>query len=303
MATKSSSTKKSALNLIATLHDAYTDFILSRQAKLCSQNTMLFYKFTVGLFVKWLEGKGIDKPNQVHARHVREYLAELKSKNKSDGTISDHARGIRVLVKFWYAEDYLIEPIVFEIPKPPKKRLPTLNSEQLQMVIKSLNDNLRNKVIIMFMADCGLRRNEVIKLNWNDVDMNNGLVKVRQGKGKKDRSVVIGATVRRVLLKYRRVLENNADNSPLFQTREGTRFTPKGFREIFTSISKKVGFKVTCHGMRRTFAILSLRAGMSPLHLQALGGWEGLEMVKHYAQLEEEDLLEAHRVHSPVDNL
>lgn len=55
--------------------------------------------------------------------------------------------------------------------------------------------------------------------------------------------------------------------------------------------------------MRRTFAILSLRAGMNPLHLQTLGGWEDLEMVQHYAQMVDEDILQEHKAHSPVDNL
>jgi hypothetical protein len=42
---------------------------------------------------------------------------------------------------------------------------------------------------------------------------------------------------------------------------------------------------------------------MNALHLQNLGGWEGLEMVQHYAQMVDDDLLQAHRAHSPVDSL
>jgi hypothetical protein len=42
---------------------------------------------------------------------------------------------------------------------------------------------------------------------------------------------------------------------------------------------------------------------MRPLHLQALGGWANLEMVDHYAQMVDEDLLQEHKEHSPVDNL
>jgi hypothetical protein len=42
---------------------------------------------------------------------------------------------------------------------------------------------------------------------------------------------------------------------------------------------------------------------MNPLHLQHLAGWESLEMVQHYAQLEDIDLLAEHKAHSPVDRL
>ncbi len=284
------------------LLDSWTDFILSRQAALCAENTILFYQFTAGLFVKWLEGHGINSPNEVQARHVREYLAELAGRGKSDGTIADHARGIRVLVRFWYAENYLPQPVTVQIPKVAKKRLLSLDADNLNKVINAC-DNPRDRAIIMLMADSGLRRAEVIALNWNDIDMQTGLVRVARGKGGKARSAVVGATTRRQLLKYRRTLSNHSDNAPMFQARGGRRFAGKGLREVFQRISSKAGIKVTAHSMRRTFAILSLRAGMSVLHLQALGGWEGLEMVKHYAQLIDDDLLREHKAHSPVDNL
>jgi len=53
----------------------------------------------------------------------------------------------------------------------------------------------------------------------------------------------------------------------------------------------------------RTFVILSLRAGIDPLHLQALLGHAKLDMVMYYAQMVDDDLLQAHKVYSPIDNL
>jgi len=152
------------------------------------------------------------------------------------------------------------------------------------------------------MVDSGLRRAEVIAVNWGDVDMQSGLVRVRRGKGKKDRSSVIGATTRRALLAYRRTV-SNTDNMPLFQTREGNRFASDGFIQIFNRIKKHTGIHVSPHVLRRTFTILSLRAGMNALHLQNLGGWASLDMVQHYAQMVDEDLLAEHKAHSPIDNL
>jgi integrase/recombinase XerD len=291
-----------ALNLAAVaLIDSYTDFILSRQAALLSENTIKYYQFTTGRFVQWLQGQGITSAAEVEARHVRSYLAELAGEGKADRTIADHAGGIRTLVRFWYAEGYLAAPVVFTIPKVAKKRLPTLDASQLVQVINAC-DNPRDKALIMLMADSGLRRGEVIALNWDDVDISSGLVRVKRGKGGKARSVVIGANTRRALLAYRRTIDNG-EGVPIFQTKQGGRFTFKGFSQIFYKLRKKTGIRVTPHAMRRTFAILSLRAGMDPLHLQALGGWEGLEMVKLYAQLVEDDLLQSHKMHSPIDNL
>ena len=301
MVSKKTKTTEWALGSIE-LQDAYTDYILSRQAMLCTQETMSYYRYSCGAFVKWLEDQGITTPDQVSARHVRAYLAELAGRGNSDRTVFDRASAIRTMVRFWHAENYIPQPITFAMPKVTKKRLLSLDADTLQKVI-SVCDSPRDKAIIMLMADSGKRRAETINLNWGDVDMQSGLVKIARGKGGKARSVVIGAATRRALLKYRRTIKDASDNAPMFQTRYGGRFTGKGFREIFVRLSKKSGVQVNAHAMRRTFAILSLRAGMSPLHLQALGGWASLEMVKHYAQMVDDDLVQAHKTASPIDNL
>ena len=285
----------------AALTDAYTDFILSRQAMNCSTFTMSFYRFTAGKFLQWIESQGITDPAEISARHVRAFLAELVGRGLKDTTRHDYARGIRTLLRFWHKEGYLPQLMQFDMPRLEKRRLPVLTAEQLAQILKFCN--VRDKAIVLFLVDSGLRRAEVIRLNWGDVDMPTGLVRVKQGKGKKDRSSVIGAKTRRALLAYRRLIDNVSEGSPLFQTDEHTRFTSSGFVRIFQRLTKRTGIHVTAHALRRTFAILSLRAGMSLLHLQALGGWADLEMVQHYAQMVDEDLIREHKAHSPVDNL
>jgi site-specific recombinase XerD len=292
------------------LYDAYTDFILSRQAMNCTPATMEFYRYTAGAFLQWIEGQGVTGPEQVTARHVRGYLAGLISKGRKDTTLHANARAIRTLLRFWHAEGYLPQAVQFDMPKLEKKRLPVLTADELRQIVSACN--VRDKAIILFMADSGLRRGEVIRLDWSDIDMQSGLVRVRQGKGRKDRSAVIGARTRRALLAYRRTLSHVGESSPalragasvpLFQTRDGTRFTGDGLMMFFRRLSQRTGIHVTAHAMRRTFAILSLRAGMNVLHLQTMGGWADLEMVQHYAQMVDDDLLREHKAHSPVDNL
>ena len=66
-------------------------------------------------------------------------------------------------------------------------------------------------------------------------------------------------------------------------------------------ISERAGIKVTPHALRRTFATLSRRSGMDLLELQALMGHASLEMTKRYIEMLEDDLIEAHRKHGPID--
>ncbi|SRR5258708_19143244 len=281
----------------ADLHDAYTDFILSRQAAHCTPATLQFYKFTAGKFIEYLTTQNVNAPGGVAARHVRAYLAALPGKS---WTVNDHARAIRTLLKFWYAEKYLPAPILFDMPRVEKTRQPVLTAQEVKQVLAACD--VREKAIIMLFVDTGLRRSEVIALDWQDVDIKTGLCLVKRGKGGKARSVVVGATTRRALLAYRRTI-GAKDTDPLIQNRSGDRFTGPGLLQLFRRIGKHAGIPLNCHMLRRTFAILALRSGLSVLHLQALLGHSSLKMVKHYVELLDDDLLEAHEAHSPIDNL
>ena len=65
------------------LTDAYTDFILSRQAMQCTPATLDFHKQTPDVILAWIEHQGITSPDKMNARHVRQFLAELVGKGKA----------------------------------------------------------------------------------------------------------------------------------------------------------------------------------------------------------------------------
>ena len=267
----------------------------------CTRATLAFYKQTAGVFLAWCEAQSLTTPAEVTARYVRSYLAGLADRKLSDRTLHAHARAIKTLLRFWQAEGYIPQPVKFDMPKIARKRLPRLTGEQLREIVKACN--VRDKAIVLFMADSGLRRAEVCALNWGDVDMQTGAVIVTRGKGRKGRISRIGATTRRALLAYRRAIPDRNGPSGLFLSLAGTRLTGNGLRQVYRRLSDRTGIAVTPHAMRRTFVILSLRAGMGELSLMHLLGHTSLAMVDYYASLEDDDLLQAHREHSPVDSL
>ncbi len=212
------------------LQDAYTDFILSRQAMLCSPATLRFYSFTAGKFMLWLEQNGVLKPEDISSHHVHAYLAGLVDRKLSDWYINWHARAIRTVIRFFYEEKYIPKLIKFKMPTVVKKRLLVFNAEQVQKILISCG-NPRDKALILLMVDSGLRRAEVCALNWGNVDISTGIIRVERGKGGKARSVIIGVHTRRALLKYRREI-NPKDTEPLFQTKNGKRLSHNGLRSL-----------------------------------------------------------------------
>ncbi len=242
----------------------------------------------------------VDDPEQISARYVRTYLFECKNRQLSDASVHAHARGVRALLRFMYQEGYTSQRITFKMPKVEQRPLPVLNPEEIKELLNACL-TLRDVALLLLLIDSGARRGEAVALNWGDVDLKDGTVRIRRGKGKKSRAVVIGLRTRRTLIKYRRSVEYEPGD-PLFQTSFGTRLKASGMRMALKRIGKRAGINLYAHKCRRTFATLSLRAGIGPLHLKGLLGHESLEMTLKYVRMVDDDLIQAHKEFGPIDH-
>ena len=281
------------------LEDCFLDFMLSRKAMLCTPRTLKFYRDTLGKFMEWMQKQGVTKPTEITSKHIRAFLATYVERGCKDSYIHTYARSSRTFLRFLHQEGYIPEQISFQMPKIGEKRLPILSIAEVKQVVKACMTT-RDKAIILFLVDTGLRLAEATAMNWGDIDIESGMCQVRNGKGKKDRSVVIGITTRRTLLKYRQEMTNH-DDYPLFQTQNGNRLSPGGLRSMCVRLSNKTGVHINPHALRRTFVVMSLKGGMSLAHVQALMGHKTPTMTLEYAKLVDDDLLSAHKEHGPVD--
>lgn len=275
----------------------YTDFMLSRQAMRCTRSTLEWYTFTTGAFVKWLSENGVLTPDEITARHVRQFLVNLEG--KSSNTIHGNARAIRTFVKFLYAEGHITQPVKFDMPKLEQKRLACLTAEQVQTVLKAAN--CRDRALVSVLVDTGLRRAELSALNWSDVDFQTGLVRVVRGKGGKFRTVATGAKTRRYLLAWRRQCPNI--EGALFQTSQGERLEGDAIRRVCKRLGQRTGVQFSPHALRRTAATLLLKSGCDLETLRRILGHSSLEMLSVYVSLMDGDIQEAARKHSPIDLL
>ena len=80
------------------LKDCYLDFMLSRQAMLCTPRTMKFYRDTLGKFLGWLETEGVAEPQHITARHIRTFLATFAERGCSDSYIHTYARSAKTVM-------------------------------------------------------------------------------------------------------------------------------------------------------------------------------------------------------------
>ena len=113
----------------------------------------------------------------------------------------------KTYLDFLYQEGYIPQESDFELPKIASKHLRVLDVSEIQTLV-SCCEKLRDKLIILLFVDTGIRLNELCMLDWSDINLDDGSLLVRFGKGKKYRVVGVGYKVRRLILRYKSQLGN-----------------------------------------------------------------------------------------------
>jgi integrase/recombinase XerD len=163
----------------------------------------------------------------------------------------------------------------------------------------------RNRLVILFLLDTGLRVGELCRLNVDDVNLETGEVQVipyRSGLKSRPRTVYIGRRVQKELWRYLLGREPMREN-PLFLSNDEKRLTPDSIKHLMNRIGERAQIHLHPHALRHLFAITYLRNGGDVFTLQRLLGHSSLSMVQHYLALAKTDLQSAHRRSSPVDNM
>jgi integrase/recombinase XerC len=163
----------------------------------------------------------------------------------------------------------------------------------------------RDRLLLEFMLRTGLPLQEVARVTIDDIvqSPDGAYVRVRQGKGKKDRIVSLDTAKTKLsakLLRYATRSRGRAsEERALFLSTRGGQggtggpLTPRGVQIVLTRLGQKTGIHVHPHKFRHTFATQALSAGVDVMALQRALGHTTLAMVSRYVHYQRDDLLEA----------
>lgn len=272
------------------------DFLNDRRSQNLSPKSIRFYHDKIGGFIGWCALNGVNEIQDVTADMIRSYILHLQEMGHTPGGVHAYFRSIRA---FMYFYEYEYEPENWRNPIR-KVKAPKVVDEPLQGVgienVKLLLDacekdtpmGQRNRTMLLLLLETGVRAQELLAINVEDVDFSDSSILIRQGKGRKPRTVFMGATARRNLRKHMR---NIPERGALFLNREGERLKYGGLRETLKRLSAKAGLPpVSIHSFRRTFALEQLRRGVDLFTISRLMGHTSLQVLSRYLKQSKEDL-------------
>lgn len=166
-----------------------------------AQNTVRSYIKAIEDFARYF-GKS---PEHLGPQRIREYQVHLfRDRKLAPGTVEGRGAALRFLYVKTLRWPYLPDQISF--PKRAR-RLPTvLSSEEVALLIDSAK-NLMHRAILMTLYATGLRRAELCRLNVTDIDSERIVIHVLQGKGGRDRDVLLSPKLLATLREYWRWLK------------------------------------------------------------------------------------------------
>lgn len=179
--------------------------------------------------------------------------------------------------------------------KEEQRILPTFTTDDVRRFVRFRPKGFqqsRAHVFVLLLLDTGARKSEALGLRWDEVDMDNMLLKLH-GKGAKDRLVPFSFELRRHLYHWRKISRWDL----VFPTRNGMSIERRNGLRAVHCLCERLGIKRperTIHALRHTFAVNYLRRGGSVFHLQKVLGHSSLEMTRRYANLVTEDLQAVH---------
>ncbi len=215
---------------------------------------------------------------------------------------------VKGFMRFLKERDYIVSDPARNIPyaKLPK-RLPrsVLTESEVRKIIKAPDMKsvigYRDKTIMEVLYTTGIRCRELINLTLPDVDYRDGLLRVNNGKGGKDRVVPLGKIACRHLESYiqsvRPELIRDPYNNHLFLSTRGKRISDKTVLGLIKKYAKKAKLKknVSPHTFRHTCATVMLKNRADIRAVQEILGHESLESTQIYTHLTINDLKETHK--------
>lgn len=168
--------------------------------------------------------------------------------------------------------------------------------KRMLSVIPDTDAGIRDRAIIELLYSTGIRLNELLCLDINDIDFRNREIFIREGKGGKERVVPVGMTALKSLETYwearYRLLSGVRDSHALFLNAEGLRMGPKVLRRAIERLKRGAGVKSkgSVHAFRHSFASHLLENGAPIRMIKEMLGHEYLDSTERYTHVAFGDL-------------
>lgn len=274
-------------------------FTFLEEDKKLSENTIQSYKRDLKQFRRYVEACELHY-NRVKASDIQDYVKELTEQGKKPSSISRSIASIRSFYQFVVRRNKMKVDPTEDIQSPKiEQRVPSiLTSKEVELLLDQPSDadlkGIRDKAMLEFAYATGMRVTEIISLNIDDVNLEDGSVICRSSD--KSRKIPLGALSLKALEEYvnnaRKALIKKDTEQALFVNINGARLTRQGIWKIIKYYKEQacITKEITPHVLRHSFATHLLQNGADLKSIQTMLGHSDISSTQVYMQFQDEEI-------------
>jgi integrase/recombinase XerC len=274
---------------------AVADFLRHLRERNASPHTIKAYSGDLANFATYAGSRGWKSIDHIA---IRGFLSQLYEKGLGKTSVARALAAVRSLYR-WLAREGVVEQNPAKLVSTPKlaKKLPRVPTiEEMNSVLDGQMPEVaafpeRDRLMLELLYGCGIRNSELTGINLDDIRLSAEAILIR-GKGKKERYVPFGDSVRSALAAYlparqAALTETRKNTAALLINRRGGRLTTRSVGRIIKEIAVAKGLSpdVHPHTLRHAFGTHMLEEGADLRAIQELLGHERLATTQRYTQL------------------
>ncbi len=270
--------------------DDYLDYV--RRVRRLRPSTQRAYADDLRSFAKFAQASpAVSDVGQVTPIMLEAYVAGCE--HLAPRTVARRLSTLSAFFSYLARHGHVAANPMSDIDRPrlPRTEAVWIADADVQALLDAAHTPMARTVILTFIGT-GLRRSELLGLDCRDLDLDAGLLRVREGKGGKDRTIPIAPDVADALRAYLDERVEGPSNA-LFTSRVGTRLHENAIQRLFTRVLERADLKdkgYKLHSLRHTAATRWVRAGMNLRDIQELMGHEDIGTTSRYLHSSPEHL-------------
>lgn len=282
--------------------DAFIAYM--HDVKKTSNNTEMSYRRDLNKVRKYLEGKHVNKVNDITCEDLNAYILYLKDNRFAAATISRNIASIKAFFVFLLKEGMVADDVSASLKSPKiEKRVPGIMT--MEDVVRLLEQpggdspkEIRDKAMLELLYATGIRVTELINLKVTDVNLQMGFIICRDEN--KERVIPFGKEAKHALLRYfdgaRDAMVDNEESDTLFVNCSGQSMSRQGFWKLIKFYAKKAGIveDITPHTLRHSFAAHLVENGADLRSVQEMLGHSDISTTQIYANMNHNHIREVY---------
>lgn len=295
-----------------TVGDAFTEFIAEKALEGLSSPTLENYVKSFRYFMSYTSINQDMAIEVINKDAFLNWIAKMKEENKKHTTINHYLRDVRTFAYWCMSEEreYITPTYKVKQVKGQEPGLKAFKEEDIELLLEKPHKSdtfgeWRSWAIVNWVMATGNRAATICEIRIEDVDFKRKMIHLRHTKSKQYQSVPLSTELAHQLKEYINLWLRNAEaDDYLFPNVSGEAMTTNAVCHSFARYCHSRGVNQTnIHGLRHSFAEISLDTGRNPFELQKMLGHSTLDMTRRYIRFHDNKVEKDFDKHTPLDNM